>query len=324
MCQNKNTLTRRKCLWLATAVLGRRLPASFANTTLPASQPAKGMTLGFSTYGSGQMPWKQALDHIAKAGYDSVELAILPDRDTAPENLSSSQRRDLRGTLARHNLALTSLLADFKETADEKTHRDNFERLKHAMDLAHALSPNKPPLIQTVLGGGTWSNVKSKLRDRLGQWVTLAASTRTLIAIKQHRGHAMSRPDDAIWLCKQLNRSPWLRMVFDYSHFDGRNMPLEQTVRDSLPWTAHVAVKDVEFEKNGRCRFVLPGESGRIDYAKMLKLFQAGGYKGDVCVEISRMIWGQENYNAAAAMKKCYSTMNAAFSRAHVSRSQHR
>ena len=33
-------------------------------------------------------------------------------------------------------------------------------------------------------------------------------------------------------------------MVYDYSHYAYRDMPLEETVRTALPYTAHVVVKD--------------------------------------------------------------------------------
>lgn len=318
-------LTRRWCLkTAATAWLGSRLPSGSTFASAPASRPSKTMTLGFSTYGSGSMPWPQALGYIADTGYDSVELAVLHDRDTAPENLDRNARQRLRDMLSRRALELTSFLDDLKETGDEEEHRANMERLKRAVELAHVLGSDAPPLIQTIVGPGKWFEVRSKLRDRLGDWVELARSSQTVIAIKPHRGHALSRPDEAIWLFGQLGHSPWLRMVFDYSHFDGRGMPLEQALKHSLPWTAHVAAKDVEFQKDGKYRFVLPGQTGRIDYPKMLHILDTSGYRGDVCVEISSMVWRQKDYDALATMKKCYAMLSRAFESARVRRTQRR
>jgi inosose dehydratase len=150
-------------------------------------------------------------------------------------------------------------------------------------------------------------------------WLKIAEKNRVIVGIKPHRGHAMSRPADAIWLLKKLGDPPWIRMVFDYSHFIFRDMPLEKTIEEALPYTAHIAVKDASND-DGRVNFKLPGESGTIDYAKLLKQFYEGGYRGDVCVEVSSQVWRQPTYDANQAAKVCYKHMNQAFQSAGIAR----
>jgi sugar phosphate isomerase/epimerase len=67
--------------------------------------------------------------------------------------------------------------------------------------------------------------------DRLGQWAELAEETGSVISIKPHRGGAMSRPSQAVWIFKQLGNPRWLRMVYDFSHYIFRDMQLEETIR---------------------------------------------------------------------------------------------
>ncbi len=73
-------------------------------------------------------------------------------------------------------------------------------------------------------------------------------------------------------------------MWFDYSHFAFRDLPMEQMVRQSLPITAGVAVKDAA-EVDGRVTFALPGQAGTIDYGKVAEVV--------VCRRLSRRHLGR-------------------------------
>ncbi len=66
--------------------------------------------------------------------------------------------------------------------------------------------------------------------------------------------------------------------------------------------------------------FALAGETGKIDFPTMLRLFQEGGYRGDVFCEVSRKVWSQPGFDATAAARACYKNMAAAFEKAGVSR----
>jgi inosose dehydratase len=187
-------------------------------------------------------------------------------------------------------------------------------------ELAHDLAPDRPPLVQTVLGGGRWDEKKNLFRDRLAGWLTVAKESKVVLAIKPHRGGAMSRPEEAIWLIQQLKEPVCLRLVYDYSHYAFRDMPLEETVRTALPYTAHIAVKDA-IQKGERVEFLLPGESGAFDYVRLLQLFHDGGYRGDICCEVSSMVSSKPGYDPMAAAKTCYKNMARAFEKARVPRS---
>ena len=135
------------------------------------------------------------------------------------------------------------------------------ERLKSAAQVAHDLVPDAAPLIQTVLGGGEFESSKTALRDRLGDWVRLADQSEVTIAIKPHRGGAMSNPSEAVWLLEQLGKPDRLKMVYDYSHYAFRNLPLADTIKTALPFTSHIAVKDAA-EEGGRVVFQASLRSG--------------------------------------------------------------
>ncbi|MBN2307405.1 MAG: sugar phosphate isomerase/epimerase, partial [Candidatus Hydrogenedentes bacterium] len=64
----------------------------------------------------------------------------------------------------------------------------------------------------------------------------------------------------------------------------------------------------------------LPGESGTIDYAVLLRLFYAGGYRADVCCEVSGVVSGKPGYDPVAAANTSYANVAPAFEEAGVPR----
>jgi sugar phosphate isomerase/epimerase len=310
-----STYTRRE--WLALSLAGAAAAAAPA-WAAPAAK-SKGCTLSIGTYSLKGMPLEEGVKLVATTGYDAIEIATQPGCDGEPAKLAPRRRKDVRAQLEGTGLKLTSLMEHLPPTSDDRQHKADLDRLRRVVDLGRDLSPNHLPLLQTVLGGGDWEKKKSLYRDRVGDWLRLAQESRMVFGIKPHRGGGMSRPSEAIWLIQQLGNSPWLRMVYDYSHYAYRDMPLEETVREALPYTAHLVVKDA-VEQNGKVVFALPGESGTFDYAKLLRLFYDGGYRADVCCEVSSMVSSKPGYDAAAAAKTCYRNMAQAFAKSGIVR----
>jgi inosose dehydratase len=278
-----------------------------------------GMTLGFSTYGMKSLTTEAAVEAIADIGYDAVELTVWPDWDCAPDNVSVERRRAIRQQLSDRSLKLTSLMEHLYPSAKDSEHAAGLQRLEKVYQLARDLTGDERPVVQTVLGGGSWDSKKAMFRDRLGDWIDLGQKHGIVTCIKPHRGGAMSQPIEAVWLIQQLDESPWLRMVYDYSHYAFRDIPLVESIRTALPYTSHVAVKDA-IKQNGKVRFDLPGTAGTIDFVTLLKELQAGGYRGDISCEVSGMVWSKPSYQPKPAATTCYRNMAAAFKAAGISR----
>ena len=121
-------------------------------------------------------------------------------------------------------------------------------------------------------------------------------------------------------MIETLGKPKWLRMAYDFSHYAHRDMTLVDTIETALPFTSFVAVKDTVMV-GGKARFVLPGESGQVDYPRMLKLFHAGGYRGDINCEISGMVSNQKGYDPIATAERCYANIAPAFMKAGINRS---
>ncbi len=311
------TLHRRRFLVQIAA-----LSAAIATATTDFAEAADatpGVTFSFGTYGMKTMKTEDAIRTVADIGYDAVEITVRPDWDAAPQQMTAARRREVRTLLALSGLRLTAVMEHLFPAREPQAHQAGLDRLKQVAELAQALSPDLPPLIQTVLGDGSWEEQKGVFVDRLGDWARLAEQTRTVIAIKPHRGGAMSQPAEAVWLIQQLGDTPWIRMVYDYSHYAFRDMTVAATVATALPYTKHIAIKDAVETAQG-IRFVLPGASQTFDYADLFRRLYAGGYRDDICCEVSGMVWSQPGYDPIAAAQQCYAQIAPAFDQAGVPR----
>jgi len=302
--------------FLGASILGL---SGLAARSLIAAQPnpKSAITFGFSLYGMRTLKLDAALQQCAAIGYNAVELACMPDWPGDPQRLNKAARTNLRNQLQQRRLALPALMENTPLHVDDKTHRQQLDRLRGAAELGHQLSPKNPPLIETILGGkvGQWETLRNQFANRLGEWAKLAEKERTIIAIKPHRFGAMNTPEQAIWLHTRV-KSPWIKLAYDFSHFQHRNMTLAATLKTMLPQTRFVHVKDVEV-KNNRAQFLLPGQ-GTINFTALLQQLRAGNYNGCVCVEVSGQIHGRQGFNPVATARQCYQNLAPAFQKAGI------
>ena len=259
------------------------------------------LTLGFSLYGMKSLKTEEALNQISKIGYDSVELCLNDGWDAAPKNMAAKRRKELRILLGNLGLKLTALMINISLNGDQKT---SIAKIKEAGQMGHDLSPNNPPVIESVGGSGKWKDVKNEFCDNLDHWATAAKSNKSVVCLKPHRFGAVNRPEDALWLINQI-KSPWLKLAYDYSHFIHRDIDFEDSLKTMIPHTRFIHIKDTII-KNGKPRFGLPGESSLIDYHKLIWRAHELGYRGDINVEVSGQVWNQPGYDPIAAALKSY------------------
>lgn len=305
-------LSRRQFL-ASTAVLASATASPF----VIAADEKPQLGLGFSLYGLPKTPLADALRLCAQTGYDSVELVMMAGSATEPQALDAGGRRELRESLARQKLVVAALMENLPVQSDEAKHREQLDRIKAAGQLAHDLSADSPPPLETIVGGkpGQWDELKSLLVDRLGQWAEVAEQARLVVCVKPHAGGALNTPEHARWLVEQIN-SRWLRLVYDFSHYEHRGYSLADTMRELVPLCPFVHVKDRAADTS-RLQFLLPGE-GQIDYTRYARLLAAAGYRGQVVVEVSAQIHGRPDYDPRRAVTRCYETLSRAFAAAGV------
>lgn len=266
---------------------------------------------GFSLYGMKTMKLADAIQTCATIGYDCVELALMPGWPTEPKLLSATDRKELRARLVDAKLTLPALMENIMEPAADAVHIANLDKLKAAAELGHDLSPNEPPVIETIIGGksGDWEKSKERVVERVRAWAEVGKAGKTVIAIKPHVNNALHTPEDTLWLLQQVN-SPWLKLAYDHSHFGLQGRKLADTAAALLPEAVFVHIKDWKGVP-GKFEFLLPG-TAEVDYREYAGLLRKANYKGGVVVEVSGQIFNKPGYDPVAAAKQCYAKVKPA------------
>ncbi len=272
---------------------------------------------GFSLYGMKSLPIEDALRICSGIGFDCVELPAMSGWACDPDQLDQAARRRVKDLLRASKLRLTSLMENLDLLAEDS--QPNLLRLRSAAELGLELAKDRPPLIETILGGrpDDWEKVKSRMAERLNEWAKVAEETQTRIAIKAHVGGAAHRPEHIRWLLDQVG-SRWLKAVYDFSHFQLRGLTLNDSYRQLADECAFIHIKDGSGDAK-KFQFALPGD-GTIDYHGYFSLLRQAKYSGDVIVEVSGQLHSRPGYDPIASARQCYEKIAPAFSRAGLPR----
>jgi inosose dehydratase len=179
------------------------------------------------------------------------------------------------------------------------------ERLKRACELSRDLNPDSPPPIETVLGGkpAEWEAVRDQMVTRLADWAKVAEAAKVPILLKPHVGGALHTPQGAVWLMEQL-KSDWLKLAYDYSHFELQKIPLAESLDAMLPHSRFIHIKDTSGTAE-KFQFLLPGD-GQTDYGAYFKRLSNSEYMGPIVVEVSGQLHTRPDYDPVAAAKHSY------------------
>lgn len=279
------------------------------------------MKLCYSTWSIQNLPVDEILSNLARIGFDSTELTVIPGWSTELDTLDGAERKRIRRLLDQHGLELPAIAGHRSLLArDPDEHAENWRRLKGAIDLAvDWAGPEGVPVLDTTAGGraAEWELDRDLLVERVGELCRYAASRGVTIGLEPHISQALETPDRVLWLLEQVNL-PNLKLTFDISHFNILGIPIEESVAALGPHAAFTHVKD-ERGIVPDYQFLIPGE-GVFDYARYLKAMQAIGYSGHIGVEISLMVQRRPNYDPIAAAEQTYRVLTQAYAVAGVSR----
>ena len=287
----------------AAVVLAGDCPFAEAQT---GARPGKPL-LGFKQYGMKRIPVREAIGNIAKIGYKSLSLTLMPSWDTEPKLLSKTDRAEIQKQIGDLGLVLASVMESLRLLGPGK--ESNLERLRVAAAVAHELSPGAPAVIETTLGGrpSAWDETRREMADELGVWARTLEPLKTQLAIEAHLGNAMDRPEKALWMLDQV-KSPSIGNLLDFSHYEVLKLDLRDTLQKLASRTLVHHVKDAVGTEE-KFKFLLPGDSGGIDYKLYAQVLGEVGYRGTVLAEVSTQISEQPGYDALAAAKHCWDNL---------------
>lgn len=268
--------------------------------------------LAIGNYGMKSLTLEESIQQIAAIGFGSFECCANAEWDSTPARMPKDRRQKVARLLSECGLRLAAVMENLPPSADDQLHQAALVRMREAIELGRDLAPGQKPLVQTVLGGGKWDEVKSMLRDRVGEWAKLAQEQSATICIKPHRFGAMSTPEQAAWLIDQLGTPASLKIVYDFSHYAFRDLTVESTIAQSHGLVAYVAMKDA-MQTGDKVSFALPGESHSIDHAAIRAALLKTGFTGDYCCEVSSQISQQPGYDPIEAARTCYRNLAKVF-----------
>jgi sugar phosphate isomerase/epimerase len=309
---NSHHIDRRNALKLiAGAGLGTAA-IGYGNTISAEETDNAAVTFGFSLYGMKDVAPADAFKILRRIGYDATELVCMPDWSTAPEKLSKSDRESLREHLNEVRLQLPALMENLPLLVSAEQRKTHLDRIKAAGELGHDLSPDEPPVIETIMGGkpADWPKVRNEMVDELGNWAKAAEECKTVVAVKPHVSGAVHAPEAADWLIRQVN-SPWIRLAYDYSHYHVRQFDFQKSLDLLLPHTAFIHVKD-NIGEDGKVQFALPGTGG-IDYQTYFEAVKKSKYHGTVMVEVSSQLWRKPDYDPVKAAQTSFTNLQPVF-----------
>jgi len=307
----------RRCFLVAAAATASQLGLGRIQASAETTRPTIGF--GFGTYGMQSLTTGEAMRQCADIGYDGIELALMKGWPTEPTLLSQRDRVEMRGWLSDFQLTVPSLLQSLPCLRTPEQHRENIEKLKLAVELAHDLAPDKPPIVQSIVGGSTasWDQMKGQLVEQLSEWAMVGEASKTVICFKPHAAHIVHTPQRALWVHQQVG-SDWLKIVYDFSHFSLEGLALATSLKTLLPFTSYVQVKDSRGTPK-KHQYLLPGD-GRTDYVELLTVLKDARYDGFVNVEVSSMIHRQPGYQPIPTAKLCYERLAPLFDKVGIQR----
>ena len=301
------TQLNRRCV-----LAGLAAPLALRSLYAADADNAHAIGFGFGTYGMKSLPTRKAIRVCSDIGYDGVELALMKGWPTEPTLLSKQNRKEIRDQLADLQLAVPSLLENLPCLRSDKQHQANTELLKRATELAHDISTDQVPVVQSIAGGkpSQWEQSKHQLVDQLADWARVGQENRTVVCFKPHASHLVHTPERALWIHQEVN-SPWLKAVYDFSHFSLEGLSLAETLKQLLPITAYIQIKDSRGTPE-KHQYLLPGD-GQTDYLELLTLLKEAGYDGFVNVEVSSHIHRKPGYDPISTAKLCYQRLAPLF-----------
>jgi len=283
------------------------------------------MRLGYNTWSMPTLSIDTAAAHLAKLGYDSLELTICPGWPTEATGLDRAERRRIRSLIADLGLHLTGCTGNTPVLVDGEAWPTARARLETYLDFIAEIQGHGERMYLATTSGlpagsdpaNAWDSSRNLLVERFGHLAAYASERGVTMHLEPHVMTAVRRAEDALWLLDQVAQ-PSLRLSLDISHFEVQGVDFREVVPQLIERTGAVEVKDErgvypDFE------FLIPGE-GEMDYTGFLETLAQHRYEGSVSVEVSVFRQAIAGYDPLAAAATSYRVLAAAFAQAGVAR----
>jgi sugar phosphate isomerase/epimerase len=283
------------------------------------------MLLGYNTWSMPTVNIDTAVAHLARLGFDSMELTVCPGWPTDAAKLDRAERRRIKALIRDSGLILTGCTGNTPILVDAVAWAAHRRTLESYLDFAAEMQCGGERLYISTTSGipegadpmTAWGECKHLLAERFGQLATYAAARGVTVHLEPHVSAAACRAEHALWLLDQVG-SDAFRISLDISHFEVQGIDYHKVVPALAPVAGAVEVKD-ERGVYPNFDFLIPGE-GEMDYSGFLRALADAGYDGSVSVEVSKFRQIKPGYDPLAAAETSYRVLAAAFETAGIPR----
>ncbi|HVX44535.1 MAG TPA: sugar phosphate isomerase/epimerase [Mycobacteriales bacterium] len=245
------------------------------------------MKVGCNTVLFASVDFPTALEHVARAGYDFVEVAVIKGMcEHVDPTAGPAVAKEAAARISDHGLTATAIEA---ATTDA-------ERLKSIFELANALGIS----IVNIGSGGTSGDEESTKAAiaHIAELAELAGQYQIRLAVKPHVGQAIFDGATALRLTSEVT-APALGLNFDPSHLFRAN---EEPPDIAKSWgsrivTSHFRDCGSREQQVGPPETQIPGR-GIVDIPGTLRALSQIGYDGPLNLEVI----GAKEYTLARAM----------------------
>nr|VFK25661.1 MAG: Sugar phosphate isomerase/epimerase [Candidatus Kentron sp. MB]VFK29644.1 MAG: Sugar phosphate isomerase/epimerase [Candidatus Kentron sp. MB]VFK74852.1 MAG: Sugar phosphate isomerase/epimerase [Candidatus Kentron sp. MB] len=247
--------------------------------------------LSYNSNGLRNMSTVSAVNVVAAAGYDGIEIA-LHAAHLHPHTVADTELRQVLKALDKTGLALACLATGADNllseqhfvpsliSADLAGRRRRIDMLKRAMEIAVALGapvlgfasgPLQPKLSRDI----AWRHLVEGIRE------CLDSANGLLLAIEPEPGFLVNTTVDAINLIEEIG-SPELVMNMDIGHVYVTEDDFMDAVARGARYSRHIHIEDI---KNRVHVHEVPGD-GDIPFSEVFRILQKEAYDGYLSVEL--------------------------------------
>ncbi len=218
-----------------------------------------------------------ALEGTSRAGYRYIDLTCSPGHcEHAPLGMDPAQFEAFQSNLERHNLKVSSLNAHTGLMSKE-----GIEQAKQTIDLAVKLGAEG--VVNSIAGAHSHDEDLSQFMNHVGEAGDYARDHGVMIGIEVH-GNYTGNGKDSLAVIREVNH-PHVKIAYDTANcvYYGDTWPYED-LEMALPEIAFIHLKD-KIGGKGVWNFP-PVGSGDVDFKRVLKILDDGGYTGPLSIEM--------------------------------------
>ncbi len=218
-----------------------------------------------------------AIEGTSRAGYKYIDITASPGLcEHAQLNMDEAQIKAFRSKLDAHNLKVSSLNAHTGLMSLE-----GISLAKQTIDLAVKL--DAVGVVNSIAGPHSHDEDMTKFLDHIGEVADYARDHGKTIGIEVHGTHT-GNGEDSLEVIRRVNH-PNVKIAYDTANcvFYGDAWPYED-LELALPEIAFVHLKD-KIGGKGVWNFP-PAGSGEVDFKRVLKILDDGGFTGPLSIEM--------------------------------------